>query len=134
VLATLAVVTSLLAIDDLFMLHETFLTGSLLASAMTPVLYGLVLGTVGIVFRSILLVTAGALPILALGFLGLSAFIDFVHDEHIVWISDASARHLLEDGTKFLGIVTWLLFALVIAGRITGSVLDEMRSLPRQAR
>lgn len=101
--------TAILAVDDLFLIHESALG---YFGVPQPLIYG-AYGAMGIAFvvtswRQIL----GARPFLLLVaglFLGASVVIDsFVH-------SDDTLRIVLEDGAKLLGITAWSLFFVMVS-------------------
>lgn len=101
--------TLLLTLDDLFLLHETVAT--------EPLVYGayVLLGVVYLLtFRNDILATDYLLLTLALGLFALSIAFD-------VWGVPVGGPYLdpylVEDGVKFAGIVTWLLYFARVSGR-----------------
>ena len=101
------IMTTVLLLDDLFLLHEQIFPCDLgipqkfvLLGYMGVTLVGLV------VFRKSILETEYLLFLLALGFFGLSVFVDVF--DHEIDALIGGWRYLFEDGSKFLGIVTWL--------------------------
>jgi len=62
----------------------------------------------GIKFYSTLLKSNYLLLIMAIGFFGLSIFVDlFIHS------TSEYVTNLLEDGAKFIGIVNWLMYYFI---------------------
>jgi len=101
------IMTMILLLDDLFLLHEEIFPCQLgipqkfvLLGYMGLTLCGLV------VFRKSILGTDYLLLLIALGFFGLSVFVDVFDHEIDALIGDW--RYLFEDGFKFLAIVSWL--------------------------
>lgn len=92
------VLTTALMVDDLLMLHE-FLFPALIppAEALSYGAYALAFGGFLILFRSFVLRTPFVLLLIAGGLFLVSALLDRY----------APGLHLLEDGSKFVGIVTW---------------------------
>jgi hypothetical protein len=99
--------TTLLTLDDFFLLHETVFPRILgLSETVLFVAYGgLVLGGV-ITFRKCILETEYLLLFISLGFFGLSLFVDAL--QKLIERTFGDWRILLEDGFKLLGIVGWL--------------------------
>jgi hypothetical protein len=120
-----AAVTTLLLIDDLFILHDSVWQwvhprGQQVALAL---LGAAVIGFV-VAFRHQIAATPAGLVVLAGGFIGASTLIDVVANEYLV-----------EDGLKFLGIVSWTAWMVLVslsrlrpAGR---AVEGASTSLPR---
>jgi hypothetical protein len=106
--------TAVLAVDDLFAIHEfseewggRFGLGEL----RLLTLYALLLVALLVVFRGFLARTSFWLVPVAGVFYGVSIFFDFVfHD-----------RNLVEDGSKLFGVATWALF-------LVGTAFQELRS------
>jgi hypothetical protein len=101
------IMTMILVLDDLFMLHEEIFPEQLgipqkfvLLGYMGLILSGLV------VFRKSILAADYLLLLIALGFFGLSVFVDVF--DHEIDALIGHWRYLFEDGFKFLGIVGWL--------------------------
>ena len=107
------VLTTLLLVDDFFLLHEEVLPllfGTNTVSRISQVVY--VLGIVGllVIFWRLLLATPLLLLALALGCLGASVLLD---------VTDLAVRnYVLEDGLKFVGIVSWTSYLLSACGRL----------------
>ena len=101
------IMTLILLLDDLFMLHEQIIPCDLGIPQKFVLLGYLGLALCGIVFfRKTILTTDYLLLLLALGFFGLSIFVDVF--DHEIDALIGGWRYLFEDGSKFLGIVTWL--------------------------
>lgn len=100
---------SWLMIDDCFLLHEGILPG--IGVPQTIVLLVYILAVLYYLFRFknlILKNTPFILLILSFGCFGISAFIDvFFHFENPNLIDT-----VLEDGSKFIGIILWLAYIL----------------------
>jgi hypothetical protein len=118
-LASGASLGTVLAIDDLFMIHES---RYLSVIGGEPVLFGFygvaILTYLALFRREILEETHGGLLLIALGFFGLSVGIDVVGTDAL---SMDSLYWVAEDGFKFLGITAWATFqfmAALDAGRI----------------
>jgi len=101
------IMTMVLLIDDLFLLHEEIFPEHLgipqkfiLLGYMGLTLFGIV------IFRKSILATDYLLLLIALGFFGLSVFVDVF--DHEIDALIGGWRYLFEDGFKFLGIVSWL--------------------------
>ena len=129
-----AVFSAWLAIDDLFMLHETVLPLFGLPQPATYALYGAItIAYISLSWRVVL--TASPLFLLmAISMLGLSVFIDILSGHGMDAISDwllanlgaishwlqANTRieFLLEDGFKFLGIGFWCCLHMAAAMKV----------------
>lgn len=95
-------ISSILLLDDLFMLHEIFY----------PIFFGLkekvILMIYGAIFiyylvkhKNLIIENNVAFIILTMMFWGLSILVDSIPKTRIPW------HHLFEDGFKFLGVVCW---------------------------
>lgn len=91
--------TGWLALDDLFLLHETFFPRRGVSEQAVIAAYGLLAAAGGWLFRDFLRQSEWILLLSASGFLVTSVVIDRVHDV-AMW----------EDSAKFLGIVGWTAF------------------------
>lgn len=113
----MALFTGLLALDDLFMLHEEVLPIRLgIAEVVLYVIYGaLAAGLVA--FVNLLLETAFLLLGLAFAFFAVSVFTDQGLALFAINLPPG-ANLLLEDLTKMLGIVCWLVFAVQTSGQL----------------
>ncbi len=107
-LATGSVLTAVLLIDDLFLVHDDILLRAI--GSEIPVLAAYALGFAAWLFvhrRQIMASTARVpLGAAATGFVA-SVVIDRI------WDSDGDWRLVTEDGAKFLGIWTWVVFSVV---------------------
>ena len=120
-LGAAGLLTGLLAVDDLFLVHENVLPAF---GVPQPVTYGayaaLGLAYLLVSWREILrhnVVLLGAAIVL----LGTSALIDwFVHSDH-------PSRILLEDGAKLAGICAWAGFHVLAAWTILVRVVTPRR-------
>ncbi len=112
-LAMASVFSAWLAMDDLFMLHESVLPLIGLTQPMTYALYG-VLVTVYIALSwRVILVASPLLLLMAITTLGASVSIDILADHNLgsvsAWLkANLRIERLLEDGFKFIGIGSWL--------------------------
>lgn len=105
------ILTAYLTLDDLFLFHDVvfredlnvneWITYSVYLAVVAAFVYG---------YRMKIRRTDYAVLVLAALFFGLSVFVDLITD--IGWIPGA---YLFEDGFKFLGIISWLMY-LVLAG------------------
>ena len=98
-------VTTVLLFDDLFLFHERVFPEFLnIREGYVLLCYGLLmLVYLGIFHREILQTEFLAL-VLAGGFFAGSILVDRLPENWMPW------HHLVEDGSKFLGIVTWFLY------------------------
>ncbi|MFQ4146674.1 hypothetical protein [Chlorogloeopsis sp. ULAP02] len=103
--------TSILLLDDLFLLHEGMFPHRLNISEKFVLLgYGIIISFYLIKFRKVILKTNFILLVLALGFFGFSAIFDSLPFGG--WLENED-QYLVEDGLKFLGIVSWLTYFAV---------------------
>ena len=110
-LAFSAVLTTYLLLDDLFLVHEFLARDYLgLNEGVVYALIGVAAAVYAIHFKDILLQSNLILFLLAVGFLGLSVFIDIVLDPWLKRIGHW--RFLVEDGAKWVGIVFWCSYYL----------------------
>ncbi|WP_217923289.1 hypothetical protein [Miltoncostaea oceani] len=106
----LGAVTVVLAVDDLFLLHEQF-GPNVLGIAQDTILAGYALGVVVVLVALRRFVTTSAWPILALS---LAAFtVSVVSD--VLAEEETTLHSVIEDGAKFVGIAAWTVF-IVHAG------------------
>ena len=104
------VLTLLLLMDDLFMLHETLIPRHLEISDRKVLLGYLIAFPIGFwFFRKLVAQTKFVLLIIATFCFGFSILIDETHD---YFVPDA-IHHILEDGAKFIGILTWFSYFFV---------------------
>lgn len=100
-------ITTLLLLDDFFMLHEYIFPHYLgINEKITLVSYAGIIFFWMIAFKKCILKTKYFILAIALGFFGLSLFID-IFQPYIQMVL-GSWRILFEDGFKLLGIVGWL--------------------------
>ena len=98
-------ITLLLGLDDAFMFHETLFPSLGIHQKIVFLAYGVMMLYYLYKFHKLILTTDFLLFSLALGWFGLSMFIDnFIRD-----VSPYITK-LMEDGTKFIGVVTWLVY------------------------
>ena len=103
--------TLFLGLDDAFLLHEDLLPHHVgIWEPLTYVGYA-GLGLFYLVrFYSVILDTEYLLLMLALFLLGISVSLDVVWDRHIIALPSRIV-FLVEDGAKFTGIVSWLVYS-----------------------
>ena len=111
--------TLVLGLDDAFLLHETVLPSLGIPEKVTYASYGGLMIFYLFRFHRLIFKMGYPLITLALIFFGLSYTLDFVLD--IAYLSApipllASGRlsYLLEDGAKFTGIISWLVYCFQI--------------------
>jgi hypothetical protein len=112
-----AALGAMLAVDDLFMIHESRYFGG---ERVLLAIYGAAtLGYLALFWKNILISLGGGLLLLALGLFALSLSVDLIVDEAamtpLLWI--------VEDGAKFLGITTWATFQFIAAVELIGSAM-----------
>ena len=104
-----ALLTSLLLVDDLLLLHDDIFLRVLPDDRPILLAYA-------VAFGAWLLYYAADLPRSAFVPLGVaSAGFAVSAGSDIVWESENDWRLILEDGSKFLGIWSWVVFALVFS-------------------
>ncbi len=105
--------TAMLLLDDLFMLHEEVFPDHLfIPQPLVFVAYGFITLAYLFRFRKTILATEYLLLILAVGFFAASVFVDlFVTPEEFL-IAGYPGRHIIEDGLKLFGIVTWTAYLI----------------------
>ncbi|WP_041532271.1 hypothetical protein [Pelobacter propionicus] len=111
--------TALLALDDLFLVHDDLLhryLGSWAYGKALYVAYGLFMVWYVVRFQNLLLRSEYVLLLVALLFFGTALVIDFFDD---LWISPW--RIFWEDGFKLTGIITW-------CGYLTRACFQAIRS------
>ena len=98
--------TTYLLLDDLFLFHETLASMYLgVNEKIIFVVLGIAVFTYLAKYRRIILKTNYSNLLLALGFLSLSVVIDSILEP---WLSQIGQwEFFLEDGFKWLGIVSW---------------------------
>jgi hypothetical protein len=115
-LLAIGLLTALLAVDDLWLLHEDVLPALGVPERVAVSAYGIYVLALFAVFRRAALRTDLLPAALALACLGLSAWMDQE-------LPFADLETLLEDVAKFAGIAFWLTYAL----RTARQALDESR-------
>jgi hypothetical protein len=103
--------TTLLLLDDFFLIHEEIAPLYLgLSSHFFALFYALSLVLFLYVFKHIILQSNFILLLLSILFLGASVLFDVLNDARLLKsiIPASGIRKLLEDGCKLLGIVGWL--------------------------
>lgn len=98
-------ITLFLSLDDAFMFHESLFPSLGIHQKIVFLGYGLLMSLYLLRFYKLILTTDFILFVFALGWFGISMLIDnFIHN-----VSPYITK-LAEDGTKFIGIITWLLY------------------------
>lgn len=110
-------ITSVLLLDDFFLLHENFLPVYLYTPEKVIMTgYGIMMSFYLIRFRRKILETEFLLLLFALGFFGFSLVVD-------IGLIHVRPHYLFEDGSKLLGIVSWsTYFARVCLKQISNAV------------
>ena len=108
-LASAGLVSALAMIDDLFLFHEeTFPNAVGIRQPLVLLAYGLGVVAFCWLFRHRIYETDYALLLLAGVFFAGSVLIDVLAPPGEIYLfGDFRARHLIEDGLKFIGIATW---------------------------
>jgi hypothetical protein len=122
--------TAVLAVDDLFLLHEGPLRTNLhVPEWVTFSLYALAAGAIALVYRRDLRAMPWLMLVLALGFGAVSVALDQAYPG-----SDLGWEVLLEEGTKFFAITSWTLF-FVLSSRsfLTRGGEPSLRASARQS-
>lgn len=125
-----AVFTAWLALDDLFMLHESVLPLIGLPQPATYALYGAIaIAYIALSWR-VVLTAFPMFLLMAISMLGLSVFVDIMAEHDLGAISywlQANLRtsFLLEDGFKFLGIGFWCCVHIAAAMNVLTSQLQK---------
>ena len=103
--------TLYLGLDDTFLLHEDLLPGHL--GIWEPLIY-VGYAAFGLFyllrFYAVILDTEYLLLMVAFFFLGISVSLDVIWDQNIIRLPSRIA-FLAEDGAKFVGIVSWLVYS-----------------------
>ena len=104
----LAVLTTVLALDDLFQGHEIFYRVYLhLPEEVSGAIYAVAAGALAIVYRSYLRTLPWRIALVAVALFSFSEALDFLYPQ-----GDTEYELLLEDGSKFAGIAAWALFVV----------------------
>ena len=111
------IVTALLMFDDLFLLHEEVLPDHFFVPQMVVfAAYGTLIIGYFWRFRKMILSTEYTVLLMALGFFALSVFVDlFVTPEEFYIVAGFLGRHLIEDGLKLFGIVSWATYLIRVS-------------------
>lgn len=109
-------ITSLLLLDDLFLLHEEAFPNYVhIPEKIVFLVYAILLFLYILKFRKVILKTKFFTLILAFVFFGFSMLLDKGITTIIpqIWLQDGGS-YLLEDGAKLLGILSWLVYFVQI--------------------
>ncbi|MGB3294795.1 MAG: hypothetical protein WBB01_17570 [Phormidesmis sp.] len=113
-----ALLTTLLGLDDLFLIHEVILPKYLgIPQAVTFGVYGALIVLYFLKFYPIILRTAYIPLMLSLFFFFISVLIDI----NILPTSSPFHEYLFEDGAKLVGILSWLVYYFEIGEYIAMS-------------
>ena len=112
-----SLLTTVLMVDDLFLLHEIALPRLGISEKLLYLIYGGLLAFGIINFREILLKSDYLFALVALGFFGLSLSVDFLQEYISQFSRYQNLRYLFEDSGKFLGIIGWMLYFAQFARR-----------------
>ncbi|WP_298894187.1 hypothetical protein [uncultured Psychroserpens sp.] len=100
-----ALISMLLGFDDVFMLHESVLPSLGIPQKIVYLSYLVIISVYALTFFKVLLRTDYLLLLCAFFWFGASLFVDNFFYESSPYITK-----LLEDGAKFIGIVSWLFY------------------------
>lgn len=100
--------TLLLLLDDAFLLHESVFPSFGIPEKLVYFTYMCAVAFYLTVFYKIIFRTEFIYLTLSFLFLGLSIALDVI-------VPDTSSDYLLEDGLKFLGLVSWMLYFWSVA-------------------
>lgn len=122
-------VTTLLLLDDFFLLHESVFPKYLnIPEKLVYAGYGIIILLYLLRFRVVILKTEFLPLLLAFSFFGLSGTIDLLQQEFS--LLRAGLQSLLEDGIKLLGIVSWCTyFVRVCIRQIRCAILLQQANL-----
>ena len=95
----------ILCIDDMFLLHDRYIGQTFLY-----VTYAIFAALIAIRYRRQLMASRGEIFVLSAALLGASIGIDQIQPSEIDHPMAYRTYQLLEEGAKFLGIATWVLF------------------------
>lgn len=135
--------TMLLLLDDMFLLHEATFPAIGIPEAAVYGVYLTLAALYGLVFWRIVKQTNYVLMLIALGLMAVSLTLDLVHDDLVQIYRDIrhdrafeqtsavaqpadnleeaapvlieNIYYMMEDGTKFLGIIGWMLYLATVA-------------------
>lgn len=114
------VLTTLLLIDDLFLIHDGIIARELhIGDKKAYAFYLLSVAVYLYAFGRALLAREPQLLVLAFALFGVSIVTD------LLWPEPRTLRYLLEDGSKLLGIVTWATMFVRIAYAELSSVVQR---------
>jgi len=125
-------ITSILLLDDLFLLHEEVFPNYLnIPEKLVFVGYGMIISLYLVKLRKIILKTEFLFLILAFGFLGLSVIIDLLPFA-TRWLGN-QGELLLEDSFKLMGIISWFTyFARVGVAQLKRAIAPNYQILSEQ--
>lgn len=104
--------STVMLLDDTFLLHDDLLLRALGSETPIVLAYAALLGAwLALVVRTLPRVTYVPLVVALSGF-AVSALVDFA------WTANDPTRLAIEDGAKFLGIWSWALFAVVLGATV----------------
>lgn len=119
--------SSLLLLDDLFLLHERFFqTYFHIPEKITFGIYGIFLIYCLIRFRKIIWKTEFTFLVLAIVFFGVSLLIDIFVENYLNITGDPNFS-LLEEGSKLLGIFSWCNYLVKVSFNKITSDLSAIR-------
>ena len=110
-LATASALTVLMLLDDMLLLHDDVLLDLIGAEEPVFAAYAVAFGAWFLAFRRE--IDRGALLALGCAIAGFGASVGI----DVAWDSDESLRLLLDDGAKFVGIWSWVIFAMAHTAR-----------------
>src|SRR5690606_9735962 len=121
------ILTTLLLIDDLFMVHESILLHFGRSQKLTLLVQGLLAGWMVCRYYRSILQSRWSLLVAAAVFFAGSLVVDFDY----VILSDRY-HHLFEDGSKLIGIISWAGYGIVTAAAaIRSAMIHPPRSTVR---
>ncbi len=137
-LAMAAVFSAWLALDDLFMLHDTVLPLIGLPQPATYALYGAIACAYIALSWRVVLTAFPMFLLMAISMLGLSVFIDILseHDMGAIsyWLqANTRTEFLLEDWFKFLGIGFWCCVHIAAAMNVLVNAATSKSQEARQS-
>ncbi|HDO52442.1 MAG TPA: hypothetical protein ENH05_06865 [Rhizobiales bacterium] len=132
-LAMAAAFSAWLAMDDLFMLHESVLPLIGFTQPMTYALYGLIAAAYIALSWRVVLMASPLLLAMAIAMLGASVSVDILADHDLgavsAWLgANPRIGILLDDGLKFLGIGFWFCLHMAAARAV---ITNAVRSRPQ---
>ena len=118
--------TSMLLLDDLFLLHEQFFPEYMgIGKRIVIACYGALTILHFAVFRRIVQETEYLILVVAFAFFGLSLFVDLVPSDSLPFFWRFT-NYVVEDGAKLLGITSWLVYF----SRVSAAALTAGNRLP----